>query len=120
MRVGSVVYLFVMADVESVKNMKFPQISHEDEMKMNNHIKNEKNDLTCKNSSQIMVTVINDMHSSDLPNRMNLMMTRCLNFCRKIPGMGLVLAFLASLFFSIDSLAVKFVQVNPLVVVISQ
>ena len=60
-----------------------------------------------------------DQDQLNLSPRLDLM-TRWLDLCRNIPCMGIILAFLSSIFTSITSLSVKLVQVNPLVVVIFQ
>lgn len=49
------------------------------------------------------------------------MMTRSLEFCRKIPCMGIIFALMSALFFGIAALVVKSVPtVNPLVIIIFQ
>lgn len=104
-----------MGDVRTDADLKFPQI---DEMKMSNQFKIKKTDATvCKDSSHITVD-LNEIPPNSLDQ--TDLMTRSLNFCRSIPGMGIAFAFIASFSFSSSSLVVKFLPINPLVLVFFQ
>ena len=86
------------------------------------NVKDKKNALQYDSTREDVTEIPMDATDQDQLNhspRLDLM-TRWLDLCRRIPCMGIILAFLSSIFTSITSLSVKLVQVNPLVVVIFQ